>query len=99
MTLKRCCVVSGLVGFVALASPLGAAETLRSLAPGEVITNWDWQPLWARVEGAATQAVDAAVVLNGEPSLRIEHTAARDWSWYPSERFAVKPGDLLCLSA
>ena len=74
-------------------------ETLRSLAPGEVVTKWDWQPLWARAEGEATQTVDAAVSHDGQSSVRIDHTAARDWSWYPSERFAVKPGDLLCLSA
>jgi len=77
----------------------GVAETLRTLSTHEVVATWDWQPLWARAEGAATQAIDAAVARDGRPSLRIEHTAARDWSLYPSDRFAVKSGDLLDLSA
>jgi hypothetical protein len=78
---------------VSLTSAL-AAETPAS---GPDVADWR---LWARAKDAATVARDDTVRHDDQPTLRVEHTGAKDWSLEPrASRFAVAAGDMLELSA
>lgn len=58
-----------------------------------------WSPFWSRAEGAGSAAPDPRTPFDGEPSIRIEHAGARDWSLGRPETIAVKPGEVYRFAA
>ncbi len=57
-----------------------------------------WSKFWSREPGGQA-TLETAIVQSGNRAVRIEHTAARDWSYMQEQRLDVKPGDLFELSA
>jgi hypothetical protein len=88
-----------------LAGPL-TSQPAGSLAPRQVIDQWQWWPIWAREPNAAQYATDKDVLHEGRPSVRVVHAGKDDWALNPRSygdnqpaHMAVKEGDLLEVSA
>lgn len=58
-----------------------------------------WDQLWTRDAGMGSATVDQRGPHAGAAAWRIEHRGTRDWSLSQSRRIAVRPGELLALSA
>ncbi len=77
---------------------IAAAVALAGAAAGGDVPE-KWHGLWARQKGAASVAVDGRARRDGRPTLRVEHTGREDWSLNAAERLAVRPGEVLEMSA
>jgi len=65
----------------------------------KILQSSDWLPLWTRERGAGSSSLDTKVQREGNPSIRVEHRGARDWSLSARERIPVREGDLLEIRA
>jgi hypothetical protein len=77
------------------------AQQTPDTANAEPMTQWEWGNLWSRDAGTGKNTTDVEVKHQGRPTIRVEHTGARDWN-LPAKNaaaIAVGPGDILELSA
>ena len=81
------------------------AQPAAESPKGAAITDWEWGALWTRDAGAGKSGADPNVLHEGRPTLRVEHTGAKDWS-LPAvigaghrSALDVQEGDLLELVA
>ncbi len=58
-----------------------------------------WRDLWTREPGRGALTLDRSTAHGGSVSVKIEHHGQRDWSFEPTDRQAVKPGDIFRLEA
>ncbi|NOX55033.1 MAG: hypothetical protein GXP27_11480 [Planctomycetes bacterium] len=58
-----------------------------------------WSTFWTRDRGAGRARLDSATKHGGRQSVRLEHTGRHDWSFSPNLKLAVRPGELIELSA
>ena len=83
--------------FLSLASRVPAAENL--LVNGDLeqgLAGWD--EFWSRTPGGRA-VLDSQQMHGGRPSVRVEHTGSRDWSFSQSRRLPVRMGEIYQLSA
>lgn len=58
-----------------------------------------WAPVWARDAGTATVTVETTGAPEGTRCVKVTHTGSQDWSFAFPDRFAVRPMDILRISA
>jgi hypothetical protein len=83
-----------------------AAIVLPAAEPPELAVNGGvedgaagWGQLWTRDDGVGTATIDRSAPHTGQAAWRIEHRGSRDWSLAQDRRIAVRPGEILALSA
>lgn len=59
----------------------------------------EWRSLWCHETNAGLLKLDHQEVHGGTNAVCIEHRGERDWSFEPSQRISVQPGDIYELSA
>lgn len=59
----------------------------------------EWRSLWCRDANAGTLTLDHQDVHGGTNAVRIEHRGEHDWSFEPSRRIDVLPGDIYEMEA
>ncbi|HID24808.1 MAG TPA: hypothetical protein EYP14_20745, partial [Planctomycetaceae bacterium] len=58
-----------------------------------------WSQFWTRDRAAGRARLDSVTRHSGRHSVRLVHTGRRDWSFSPNLKLAVRPGELIELSA
>jgi hypothetical protein len=89
-----------IVLLTAAAFPASAAPSDNLLPNGDFEKGLEgWQPFWARDAGRGSLALETADRHAGAQAVRVEHTGDEDWSVAHGLQLAVKPGEILELSA
>jgi hypothetical protein len=91
---------AGFAAIVGFGGAVAAAPAENLLPNGDFEKGLEgWQPFWARDAGTGKAALDTADRHGGAQAVRVEHVGEKDWSLAHGLQLAVKPGEILELSA